>query len=213
MVNGWVYVYVEGGGSGANTKAEFRIGFTQFLKELKEAADQRLRVVACGGRGDAYDAYRTAMQSSPQNFNVLLVDAEGPVSGESLNYLQAKETSWGLQGTDKDRCHLMVQMMEAWIIADIDALDAFFGQGFLRNSIPNSDNVESVEKNRLETCLANSTRNTQKGPYRKIKHGTKLLACIDPQVVRKKAPHCKELFVNLARQVGAQTLARQYENE
>jgi len=213
MVNGWVYVYVEGGGNGANAKAEFRVGFTQFLKELKAAAGKRLRVVPCGSRGAAYDAYMIAMQSNSESFNVLLVDAEGPVSGESIHYLRAKESGWDLQDGDKDQCHLMVQMMEAWIIADIDALDAFFGQRFLRSSIPNPDNVESVEKNRVETCLANSTRNTQKGLYHKIKHGPKLLACIDPRVVRKKAPHCKELFMNLARQVGAETLVRQYENE
>ena len=107
----------------------------------------------------------------------------------------------------------MVQMMEAWIIADIDALDAFYGQGFLRKSIPNPDNVESVEKRRVETSLANSTRHTQKGQYHKIKHGPQLLATIDPRVVRKKAPHCKDLFINLARQVGAEDLVGQYQNE
>lgn len=213
MVSSFIYVYVEGGGDGANTKAQFRQGFTSFLSELKEAADQRLRVVACGSRGAAYDAYKTAIQSDSHNHSILLVDAEGPVIGDPVQHLNLREPSWNLHQEDRGHCFLMAQMMEAWIVADLDALSVFYGQGFLRNSIPHPNDIESIEKNLLESALAHSTSHTQKGPYHKIKHGSILLSKVNPRYARKKAYNCKRLFFEIAESIGATHLLCKYQDE
>ena len=95
----------------------------------------------------------------------------------------------------------MVQMMEAWLVADVAALERFYGQGFRLNAIPARADVESIDKADLEDALRNATRHTQKGSYHKIRHGAKLLEFLDAATVRSKAPHCDRLFAVLAAKI------------
>ncbi len=81
----------------------------------------------------------------------------------------------------------MAQAMEAWLIADIETLSAFYGAGFYRNSIPANPDVEQINKNQLEPSLRAATRDTQKGEYRKIRHAHRLLEIIDVGIVRGAA--------------------------
>ena len=60
------------------------------------------------------------------------------------------------------------------------ALTEFYGQDFLRNALPGTDDVEAIPKDRLLSSLNHATRGTQKGPYHKIDHGAALLERIDP---------------------------------
>lgn len=62
-----------------------------------------------------------------------------------------------------DQCHLMVQTMEAWFIADADTLAQFYGQHFNRNSLPGAKDVETIDKSRIEKALDAATRHTTKG--------------------------------------------------
>jgi hypothetical protein len=91
----------------------------------------------------------------------------------------------------------MVQTVEAWIVADPEALSDFYGHGFLRNALPGSDDVEVIPKDRLLSSLSRATRSTQKGPYHKIDHGAALLERIDPEKVRSRSRHCDLLFREL----------------
>ncbi|NVM21364.1 MAG: DUF4276 family protein [Desulfobacterales bacterium] len=135
-------------------------------------------------------------------FNVLLVDAEGAVNQTAWGHLYERD-GWNCPQVADDHCHLMVQMMEAWFVADIDILESFYGNGFRRGVIPAKDEVEAIDKAVLETALQNATRDSRKGPYHKIRHGSKLLCLIDPQSVRSKAPHCEEPFTMLAHKIEA----------
>ena len=42
----------------------------------------------------------------------------------------------------------------------------------------------------METALVEATKNTTKGKYHKILHGAKILAIINPNIVRGKASYC-----------------------
>ena len=95
--------------------------------------------------------------------------------------------------------HLMVQMMETWIVADPDALKAYYGQGFRANTLPRHQNLEEVSKRNIEQALDRATHGTQKEEYHKIKHAKDLLQRIDPMTVREKCPHCERLFDTLLR--------------
>jgi hypothetical protein len=64
-------------------------------------------------------------------FIVLLVDAEGPLTGSPRDHLRQNET-WDLSAAPDDALHLMVQTMEAWIVAHTNALAAFYGQAAAR---------------------------------------------------------------------------------
>ena len=193
-----IRIYVEGGGDSRATKAEIRRGFGGFLRSLREAARQRrLRwdVIACGSRGPAFAAFRRACDDHPDAFNVLLVDSEGPVDASPTEHLRRAD-NWRIEQPN-EHCHLMVQMMEAWIIADVQTLRSFYGQGFQDSAIPDAQDVEQIDKARLLEALHKATRRTQKGGYHKIHHAGPLLERLGAAVVRSKARHCERLFATL----------------
>lgn len=203
MVNE-VRIYAEGGGDGKDTKATIRRGFGEFLSELRGVArERRIRwnIIACGPRNAAFDAFRTALNTHTGAFNILLVDGEGPVNRTPWQLLLERD-GWEHPGVPDEQCHLMVQMMEAWILADIDAMESYYGSGFRRQAIPARNDVEAIDKAILERSLQGATRSTRKGPYHKIRHGSALLCRINPQTVRSKAPHCERLFTTLETKIG-----------
>lgn len=196
-----IRIYAEGGGNKADTKAKFREGLSVFLNDLRLRARSksiRWNITVCGGRDQAHDRFLTALQQHPGAFNILLVDAEGAVAGNNGPWKHlAGRDGWANGGAGDENCHLMVQTMEAWFIADPDTLATYYGQGFNRNPIPGTANVEAIPKNQLLPILENATRRTKKGLYAKIAHGSQLLERIRPAAVRAKAPHCDRLFTIL----------------
>jgi hypothetical protein len=83
----------------------------------------------------------------------------------------------------------MVQVMESWFLADVDALKTVF-KGLSEAAVRGNPNVEEIPKADVLERL-NKAAN---GEYRKVKHGTRLLELIDPAKVRKAAPNCDRMF-------------------
>ncbi|WP_066384778.1 MULTISPECIES: DUF4276 family protein [unclassified Anabaena] len=196
-----VRIYVEGGGDGKNTKALIRQGLSQFLKPLVEVAKSRKikwSIIMCGTRNHAFRDFKNALKDHPDALNILLVDAEAPVNVESpWQHLKSRDNWDKPLGVDDSQCHLMVQAMEAWFIADIATLTKFYGKGFKENAIPKSSNVEIIAKDNLEPSLKNATCNTTKGEYHKINHASKLLELLDVTTVRQASTKCDRLFTTL----------------
>lgn len=148
---GEIRIYVEGGGRGKETKAAMRRGFGGFLSQLRDSARERnirWNIIACGPRNAAIDNFFIAIRSHAQAFNLLLVDAEAPVTSAPWKHLERHG-----ENAPDEQCHLMVQMMEAWFVADCDALANFYGSGFRAGALPTGRNVELIEKDRLESAL------------------------------------------------------------
>jgi hypothetical protein len=124
---------------------------------------------------------------------VLLVDSEIPVVGGRWEHLQGQH-GWDSGGLSDEHCHLMVQTVEAWLLADPDALAGYYGQNFQRNALPRHKDIEAVPKEQLLDKLKRATEKTQKGPYAKIRHCADLLGRLDPARVRQRARHCDLLF-------------------
>ena len=59
--------------------------------------------------------------------------------------------------------HLMVQCMESWFLADMDALTGFFGDGFNSGALPRRPDIENVSKRDLERGLRRATRPSSRG--------------------------------------------------
>lgn len=195
-----IAIYVEGGGD--HPGPELRVGFDTLLKTQKEAArERRVRwsMVLCGGRKAACDAFLDAVRTEPDVINVLLVDSEGPIAAQTGNamgdaaarrqHLKARY-GWNLDAVDAERIHLMVQCMEAWIVADPEALASFYGQHFKTNALPVRHNLEEEPKQDLYKKLAKATgdKRLSKGPYGKIRHASELLKRIDPAKVAVRCP-------------------------
>ena len=200
-----IRLYIEGGGDGKETKADLRRGFSMFFQPLvAQARERRIRwnITVCGGRDAAHRGFMTALETHSDAFNILLVDAEGPITSTPLRHLRQRDPSWHLPDDCEDNCHLMVQMMEAWFIADRKALRNFYGSGFQESALPGNRSVEEIGKDAIESALKAATRNSSKGEYHKIRHGSKLLEEIDSGAVREFAPYCERLFGVVAGTLG-----------
>lgn len=95
----------------------------------------------------------------------------------------------------------MAQAVEAWFFADPDALAGYYKQGFNTNPLGNRNNVEDIPKDEHIPKLKAATKDTQKKDYDKTDHAPDLLARIDPEKVRKRAPHCDRIFITLAEKI------------
>ena len=183
----------------SKTANEWGTRLSIFLDELKsQARRKRIRwaIVACGPRQRAFEDFRLAEREHAASFNVLLVDSESAVQNSPWQHLGIRD-GWDVRGLTDDRCHLMVQAMEAWFIADIETLSRFYGRDFNANPIPAGTAVENIGKELLNRALKEATRRTSKGEYHKVRHAFELLGLIDPAVVRGASPYCERLFATL----------------
>ena len=190
-----VRIYVEGGGDNKDTIRRCKENFTNYCQKLAPP-NRRPSIVACGGRQQTFDRFNTAVRgSNADEVCVLLVDAEDQVTaGTPAEHLHARD-GWIFPVLDRHKVFLMVQAMEAWFLADREALAMFYNGGFLPKSLPGSRiDIEAVPKHDLEPKLKHASRGTKtKGEYHKTKHGFALLALIDPAKVGSASPHAASL--------------------
>jgi len=183
-----VKVYVEGGGD--HNKAldsQCRRGFSDFFR--KAGLEGRMpRVVACGGRQQAYDAFRTAHATAGAGcLPILLVDSEAPVIvADPWEHVRLRPGDGWLRpaGAAHDQLHLMVQAMEAWFYADKDELQKYFRQGFRPSAMSSRQDVENIPKDDLLAGIEQATRDSNKGKYSKGRDSFEILARICPARVR-----------------------------
>lgn len=216
-----VKLYVEGGGDSNALKTACREGFSKFLGKAG-LAGRMPRVVACGSRADAYDSFCTAISNGEAA--MLLVDSEAPVVADAqqgdgatredwerwqpwLHLKQRQGDGWEKPiSSDDMQCHLMVQCMEAWLLADRETLKRFFGQGFRESSLPAAANpIEKTGKQQLYDALAKATSGCKtKSAYGKGEHSFKLLALVAPAKVVAASPWARRFIETLKMRMAQQ---------
>ncbi|MCK5796613.1 MAG: DUF4276 family protein [Deltaproteobacteria bacterium] len=198
-------LFVEGGGDHNDAlKTECRKGFRIFL-EKTGFAGRMPKIIACGGRQNAYDQFSIAVSKAAQgDVTLLLVDSEAPVSSapeaaRPWEHVRNRQGDGWLKpkGATHDALHFMVECMENWFLADKEAVESFFAQGFRQSAIPANPQVEKISKPDVLDGLINATRDTKKGTYGKGAHSFKILARIDPAKVRQVAPYAERLLSHL----------------
>jgi Domain of unknown function (DUF4276) len=200
-----IQIFIEGGGENENTQSILRKGFSQFFSEItKIAKDKNMRVkfILCGGRDLAYRRFKKSLETNPDSFNILLVDAEAPVKQAPWIHLKSRDNWEKPNGADDEICHLMIQTMEAWFMADKQAIASYYGKDFQESALPSNPMIEEIPKSDLEPKLKKAASKTKKGEYQKIDHGSELLSRISAQKVRDASPACERLFQTLAGQMG-----------
>lgn len=189
-----VRVYVEGGGDPGSTKAACREGFRRLFQKLANLGVNPT-VIASGGRLKAFQNFCDALEASRDELILLLADAERPVVASVWTHLGAEPDCWRKPAAAADeQAHLMVQSMEAWFIADKDALARYYGRGFRANALPRHQDIEAIPKDDLVPALERASRATTKGRYHKTWHGYAILATISPAKVRQRSPHAERFF-------------------
>jgi hypothetical protein len=201
MVGLRIKIYVEGGGDYSQLKTLCRKGFSRFF-ERAGLQGKMPQIVACGSRRDAFSDFCTALKrSEPNVLPILLVDSEDRVTTASPweHVAQRAGDQWTRPSAAKDaQLHFMVQCMEAWFLADRDAVRQFFGQGFIDNSLPAERQIESVGKAVVLDSLKLATRMCKtKSPYSKGEHAFQILANVDPSKVETASPYAKRLLDTL----------------
>jgi hypothetical protein len=217
-----IHIYWEGGGDTAHQRAEFRKGLQALLKPQGDALRKRRlswQVIACGGRNATCDDFLHDLGSSDGILRVLLVDSEEAIPHEEKipenlpdDQKQAirernasarrdhliRRDGWKLAHVPAEQIHLMVQCMEAWIVADPDALSRHYGKRFDRSKLPNRDNLEDEPKPRLYEHLNKATQPTPAGPFlegaAKCRIAPKLLAAVRPEQVALRCPRFATLI-------------------
>jgi hypothetical protein len=194
-----VKLFVEGGGDSPQLKTECREALATFL--TKASMRKRPRVVACGGRRNAYEDYCTAIANGESA--LLLVDSEAPVDARFQSEEDARLWQpWGhlrnrigdewekpANAADID-CHLMVQIMETWFLCDPTTLKNHFGKSFKQEKLPAiSTALETLPKADIYDGLKQATRHDKKrAPYGKGPDAFKILRLLDPNLVQKNCP-------------------------
>lgn len=201
-------LFVEGGGDSESLHTECRKGFRTFL-ERAGLKGKMPRIVSCGGRRQAVDKFLHSINMGEDAF--LLIDSEGKVSKEliSTEFLSQEFKEFEGKQDLSDKCHLMVECMEAWFLADTEALGKYFNPGFDQNKLPKHQSIESISKENLYKSLKECTKLTKtKGEYSKGQHSFKILALINPQLVSEASPWAKKFIDSMKGGVAIQTQGR-----
>ncbi len=205
-----VFVYAEGGGSGANSaelQGEFRRAFSEFFETTFLGKTRRPRVVACGGRDQAFSMFCTAIAQGKNA--LLLVDSEDNIDSSHQPPPAGNWKPWDhLFVRDKwvkpekavdDDCHLMGVCMESWFLADWKTVGKFFGQGFNSAHLPTGP-IESVSKANVYNALKLASQGCKtKATYGKGPHSFRLLSLISPDKVIAASPWANRFLEELGR--------------
>ncbi|MDC0711730.1 DUF4276 family protein [Stigmatella sp. ncwal1] len=192
-----VLVIVEGGGSTRSEQAPLRKGFSELFAKLL-GSKRKPQVMCAGGRSEAFQNFKTFVKANPNTLCFLLVDSEGPVAPESSPWEHvASRLGDGWQqpaGVTDEHLHFMMEAMEAWLVADPDALAGHYGSGFKKEKLPKRANLEEVSKAALAKALDAATKDVKtKGKYQKS-HGFVLIGKLDPAKIRRACPKFAKRF-------------------
>ncbi len=201
-----VFVYMEGGGDSDTLKSELRQSMATWLGKCPALQGKRPRVVACGGREQAFDHFKTALAQGKNA--LLLVDSEEKVSAShqpsvqgdgGLPWLHLKQQAGWDQppSARQEDAHLMVVCMESWFLAQPQALKDFFGAGFRMELLPRGQ-VEQHTKAAIYQGLKLASQKSAKGEYGKGAHSFKLLGLLDPGKVAQASAWAGRFLAELA---------------
>jgi hypothetical protein len=202
-----IKIFVEGGGeTNADGRGELRVAFDTLIGVQKEAArKKRMKwdTVFCGGRSEAADEFAKAVKRKDADFMVLVVDAEDEVKSETASHPTPAERVKHLEARDRwteqlkqavpERVHLMTRCMEAWVIADEEKLEEFYGKGFNRSALPKRKVLDEEPKLSLYAAIEKATKDTQKKSYGKVKHASALLKRVRSSKVAERCVSFRQL--------------------
>lgn len=188
-----VTIFVEGGGDSKELRTRCREGFSKLIKKMGFAGHMP-RIVACGGRGNTYEMFKTAVASvGNDEYPILLVDSEDLISSDRpWEHLYIRD-SWDCPaGASDDQAQMMATCMETWIMADHETLQKAFGSCLRGGSLFPANNLEERSRQELLAALKSATANCGKNKgYDKGKRSFQLLAELNPRALENLSYFCR----------------------
>lgn len=168
-----------------------KTGFDRFFSGLNAVARQKRSSIETFAAKDGISAYRKALKTDRDAWNILLKDSEGPVPSD----LRALCERFGIPLAQTNDVFWMVEVMESWFLAHPEVVEAYYS--LPSNTLRRTQDVERLAKAEVKRRLSEATRRTSKGEYHKVKHAPYLLEKLEAQRVRERAPHCGKLFESI----------------
>jgi hypothetical protein len=188
------HLYIEGGGNTKGENSRCREAFKTLLK--KQGFSGRLpRLTACGGRGSAFDDFKTAhANAQPGHFVALLIDSEDPAAmpedphqQQTWEHLRQRDGWERPPGATDEQVLFMTTCMETWIAADRETLREHYGQGLNENQLPPTASLESRHRHTVQDALEKAT-SACSNAYRKGKRSYEILGKLNPAVLAGLLP-------------------------
>jgi len=146
----------------------------------------------CGGRKEAYDDFGTALRVNTDAYNFLLVDSEAALTKAPWQHLKERIGDGWDQIGEESQCHLMVQCMETWFVADVAALKKVFKADLDESKLPRRPKLEEEPKDDVQDKLNKATN----GKYHKRNKAKEILEVLTPATVRS-LKYCERFFCTL----------------
>jgi hypothetical protein len=186
------HIYVEGGGTGEQSKdvdIRCREGFRKLLENCGFQG-RMPRLVASGGRDTAFDLFKTAMTvSSSSGFAALWIDSEEPLADLESAWKHLNERDGWAQpaGATDDQVLFMTTCMETWLVADRAALKTHFKDELQDSALPPLNDLESRHRHDVQDNLTHATRKCSNA-YEKGKRSFEILGKLNPAVLEQHLP-------------------------
>jgi hypothetical protein len=184
-----VTIFLEGGGGSQDLRGRCREGFRTLLERCGYAG-RRPKLVACGGRGAAFEDFRHALASARKgDLMFLWVDSEEPIVDveATWEHLKARDGWDRPKGATNEQVLLMTTCMETLIVADRATLADHYGADLQQNALPSLHNLEERNRDDIQKALAHATRNCRNA-YAKGKRSFEVLGKLDPAVLSQHLP-------------------------
>jgi len=193
-------IYLEGGGDSNELRRRCREGFRKLFENC--AFKRMPKLVACGGRGNAFDRFCTAHGDGKEDA-ILLVDSEDPIADVEKTWPHLKlRGNWDKpDGAQDEQVLLMTTCMETWIVADRAALRSIYKSDLKENQLPPLVDLEGRERHAVQESLQNATKDC-KNKYEKGKRSFEVLAVLTRATLKQHLPSFKRSRRELAEKLG-----------
>jgi hypothetical protein len=182
-------IYLEGGGDSTQLKIRCREGFRRLLEKCGFKG-RMPRLVACGGRGAAFDHFLTAIEPGiAGGFVAMLIDSEDPMNDIDAvwTHLKARDGWHRPSSVSNEQVLLMTTCMESWIVVDRATLARHFGPSLQTSSLPPLVNIETRARADIQDRLENATRGCSNA-YSKGERSFQLLGELEPEALKRYLP-------------------------
>lgn len=182
-------IYLEGGGDSKELHTRCREGFRKLLERCGYKGNMP-RLVACGGRGAAFEDFRSAHGSrSHGDLIAMIIDSENPLNDLEATWDHlASRDGWEMPpGAANDQVLFMTTCMETWIISDRGSLNRHYGNRLQTAALPPLVNLEARNRHDIQDALVRATRNC-KNAYQKGKRSFEILSRLKPDALRPHLP-------------------------
>lgn len=198
-----VTIYLEGGGDSEGLRSRCREGFRKLFQKC--GFERMPKLVACGGRGNAFDRFCTAHTDGKEDA-ILLVDSEDPIADidKTWPHLKLRDNWDKPAGVQDKQVLLMTTCMETWIVADRAALRAFYNRDFKENQLPPLANLEEREQHSVQQALQNATKDCT-NKYEKGKRSFEVLSVLNRATLEQHLPSFKHARKELTEKLGEKT--------